>query len=106
MSSNADPIGAQIPQDMPARMTSVTGSDTATQTAYVVERTRFRRVLALGAARLRLFLLTRAASRPAAPTTAAGTVLGEHNQRMPTAIAVFGTLRFPRRSFVAPPSNA
>src|SRR5215213_4354167 len=47
MSSNADAIVAQIQQDMQALMTYVTGPETATQTAYTVELTLFRRVLAL-----------------------------------------------------------
>jgi hypothetical protein len=102
MSSNADAIVAQIQQDMQALMTYVTGPETATQTAYTVELTLFRRVLALGAALLRLFFLTRAASRPAAPTTAAGIVLDYHDQRMTTYLSVFGKLRFPRHYFSAP----
>ena len=102
MASNADSIVAQIQQDMQALMTYVTGPETATQTAYTVELTLFRRVLALGAALLRLFFLTRAASRPAAPTTAAGTVLDYHDQRMTSYFSVFGKLRFPRHYFSAP----
>jgi hypothetical protein len=102
MSSNADSIVAQIQQDMLSLMTYVTGPETATQTAYTVELTLFRRLLALGAALLRLFFLTRAASRPAAPTTADGTRLDYHDQRLTTYISVFGKLRFPRHYFVAP----
>jgi hypothetical protein len=102
MSSNADSIVAQIQRDMLSLMTYVTGPETATQTAYTVELTLFRRVLALGAALLRLFFLTRAASRPAAPTTADGTVLDYHDQRLTTYVSVFGKLRFPRHYFVAP----
>lgn len=102
MSSNADSIVAQIQQDMLSLMTYVTGPETATQTAYAVELTLFRRLLALGAALLRLFFLTRAASRPAAPTAADGTVLTYHDQRLTTYVSVFGKLRFPRHYFVAP----
>jgi hypothetical protein len=101
MPSNADPIVAQIQQDMQALMTYVTGPETASQTAYTVEVTLFRRLLALGAALLRLFFLTRAASRPPAPTAANGTVLTYHDQRATTYVSVFGTLRFPRHYFVA-----
>lgn len=102
MSSNADSIVAQIQQDRLSLMTYVTGPETATQTAYAVELTLFRRLLALGAALLRLFFLTRAASRPAAPTAADGTVLTYHDQRLTTYVSVFGKLRFPRHYFVAP----
>ena len=65
MSSNADSIVAQIQQDMLSLLTYATGPQTATQTAYTVELTLFRRLLALGAALLRLFFLARAASRRA-----------------------------------------
>ena len=102
MSSNADSIVAQIQQDMLSLITYVTGPETATQTAYTVELTLFRRLLALGAALLRLFFLTRVASRPAAPTAADGTVLDYHDQRATTYISVFGKLRFPRHYFIAP----
>ena len=101
MSSNADSIVTQIQQDMQALMTYVTGPETATQTAYTVELTLFRRLLALGAALLRLFFLTRAASRPAAPTAADGSLLDYHDQRPTTYVSVFGKLRFQRHYFVA-----
>jgi hypothetical protein len=101
MSSNADAIVAQIQQDMLSLMTYVTGPESATQTAYTVELTLFRRLLALGAALLRLFFLTRAAARPAAPTAADGTVLDYHDQRLTTYVSVFGKLRFPRHYFIA-----
>jgi hypothetical protein len=102
MSSNADAIVAQIQQDMQALMTYVTGPETANKTAYTVELTLFRRLLALGAALLRLFFLTRAASRPAAPTSPDGIVLDYHDQRLTTYVSIFGKLRFPRHYFVAP----
>src|SRR3712207_8039651 len=51
------------------------------------------RSLALGAALLRLFFLTRAASRPVAPTAADGTLLTYHDQRLTTYVSVFGKLR-------------
>jgi hypothetical protein len=102
MPSNADPIVAQIQQDMQALITYVTGPETATQTAYTVELTLFRRLLALGAALLRLFFLSRAALRPSAPITANRTLLTYHDQRMTTYVSVFGTLRFARHYFVTP----
>lgn len=101
MSSNADSIVAQIQQDMLALLTYVTGPQTATQTAYTVELTLFRRLLALGAALLRLFFLTRAASRPSAPTSPDGSVLSYHDQRLTSYYSVFGKLRFPRHYFIA-----
>jgi hypothetical protein len=59
MPSNADPIVTQIRADMQALLTYVTGPEAAAHTAYTVELTLFRRLLALGAALLRLFFLTR-----------------------------------------------
>jgi hypothetical protein len=101
MSSNADSIVAQIQQDMQALMTYVTGPETATQTAATVERTLFRRLLALGAALLRLFFLTRAAARPRLPAAADGSLLDYHDQRLTTYVSVFGKLHFPRHYFIA-----
>jgi hypothetical protein len=101
MSSNADSIVTQIQQDIQALMTYVTGPETATQTAATVELTLFRRLLALGAALLRLFFLTRAAARPSAPSAADGRVLAYHDQRMTTYVSVFGKLHFSRHYFIA-----
>jgi len=75
MSSNAEPIGAQIRHDMQALMDYVTGPDAASHTAYTVELTLFRRRLALGAQLLRLFFLTRVHERPAPPQAQDGTPL-------------------------------
>jgi hypothetical protein len=102
MPSNAEPIVAQIRHDMQALMDYVTGPDTATQTAYTVELTLFRRLLALGAQLLRLFFLTRVAARPSAPQAADGTPLGYYDQRLVTYFSVFGKFAFPRHSFRAP----
>src|SRR5882672_10335019 len=103
MPSNADPIVAQIQQDLQALMTYVTGPETATQTAYTVELTLFRRLLALGAALLRLFFVTRAAVRPSEPILAAdGTRLVYHDQRPTTYYSVFGKVRFWRHYYTAP----
>jgi hypothetical protein len=101
MSSNADSIVAQIQQDMLSLMTYVTGPESTNQTAYTVELTLFRRLLALGAALLRLFFLTRAASRPAAPQAADGTLLEYHDQRLTSYLSIFGKLRFARHYFIA-----
>ncbi len=101
MPSNATPIVQQVQQDLQALVAYLTGPDAQTQTAYTVELTRFRRLLALGATLLRLFVVTRAAERPPAPTAADGTVLGYHDQRLTTYYSVFGPLRFPRHYFTA-----
>jgi hypothetical protein len=60
-------------------------------------------LLALGAALLRLFLVTRAAVRPVGPVRSpAGTVLAYHDQRPTTYYSVFGKLVFCRHAFTAP----
>jgi hypothetical protein len=65
--------------------------------------TLFRWLLALGAALLRLFLIMRAAGRPAEPVIAPdGTRVTSHDQRPTTYYAVFGKGRFERHSFTAP----
>ena len=55
MTSNVDLSVQQIQQDFQALIAYVTGPDTRTATAYTVELTLFRRLLALGAALLRVF---------------------------------------------------
>jgi len=80
----------------------VTGPDARVQTVYTVELTRFRRLLAWGAALLRLFFMTRAAVRPAEPVpTPDGTRLTYHDQRPTTYDSVFGTVRFGRQACTA-----
>ncbi len=100
--SNAAHIVQQVQQDFQALLAYLTGPEAHTQTAYIVEVTLFRRLLALGATLLRLFFVTRAAERPTAPTAADGTVLVYHDQRLTTYFSVFGKLRFPRHYFTAP----
>src|SRR5215207_6167030 len=102
MPSNATPIVQQVQHDFQALIAYITGPAAQRQTAYTVEVTLFRRLLALGAALLRLFFLTRAAARPAAPTAADGSVLAYHDQRLTTYYSVFGKLQFPRHYFSAP----
>ena len=70
MPSNAAPIVQQVQQDFQALVAYITGPEAQTQTAYTVELTLFRRLLALGAALLRLFFVAQAADRPAAPPAA------------------------------------
>ena len=81
----------------------MTGPDARAQTAYTVELTLFRRLLALGAALLRLFCVTRAAVRPSEPILAAdGTRLVYHEQRPTTYDSVCGQVRFWRHYYTAP----
>jgi hypothetical protein len=68
-----------------------------------VERTLFRRRLALGAVLWRLCFVTRAAVRPAEPVTAPdGTRLTAPDQRPTTDYAVFGKVPFERQDLTAP----
>ena len=103
MTSNPEPIVEQVQHEFQNLLTYVTGPDARSQTAYTVELTLFRRLLALGAALLRLFFVTRAAVRPAEPVTAPdGTRLTYHDQRPTTYYSVFGKVRFWRHFFTAP----
>ena len=103
MTSNPEPIVQQVQHEFQNLLTYVTGPDARSQTAYSVELTVFRRLLALGAVLLRLFFVTRAAVRPAEPVTAPdGTHLPYHDQRPTTYYSVFGKVRFARPFFTAP----
>jgi hypothetical protein len=103
MTSNPEPMVQQLPGEFQHLLVYVTGSDARSQTAYTVELTLCRRLLALGKALLRLFLVTRAAMRPAEPVTAPdGTRLPSHAQRTTTDYAVFGKGRFERHYFTTP----
>ena len=103
MTSNPEPIVQQVQDEFQNLLTYVTGPDARSQTAYTVELTLFRRLLALGAVLLRLFLVTRAAVRPPEPvTTPEGTRLTDHDQRPTTYYSVFGNVRFARHDFTAP----
>ena len=100
MTSNPEPIVQQVPHDFQNLLAYVTGPNARSQTAYTVELTLCRRLLALGEALLRLFLVTRAAVRPAEPVTAPdGTRLTYHDQRPTTDDSVFGKVRFGRHFF-------
>jgi hypothetical protein len=78
------------------------GPDARAQTASTVELTLVRRLLALGAVLWRLFVVTRAAVRPAEPgTAAAGTRLTSHDQRPTTDDAVFGQVCLARHDCTA-----
>jgi hypothetical protein len=103
MASNSDEIVQQVQDDFQNLLAYVTGPDARAQTVYTVELTLFRRLLALGAALLRLFFITRAAVRPEEPvTTPDGTRLTYHDQRPTTYYSVFGKVRFWRHTFTAP----
>jgi hypothetical protein len=103
MTSNPEPIVQQVQGEFQNLLVYVTGPEARLQTAYIVELTLFRRLLALGAALLRLFLVTRAAGRLAEPVTAPdGTRLTYHDQRPTTYDSVFGKVRFERHFFTAP----
>lgn len=103
LTSNPEPIVPPVQHEFQSRLADITGPDTRSATAYQVELTRFRRLLALGAVLLRLFCGTRAAVRPAEPVTAPdGTRLPPHDQRPTTDSSVFGKVRFARHFFTAP----
>ncbi len=102
MPSNATPIVQQIQSDFHALIAYVTGPEAQTQSAYTVELTLFRRLLALGAALLRLFFVAQAAERPSAPTAADGTVWSYYDQRAISYYSIFGKLRVARHYFTAP----
>jgi hypothetical protein len=97
MSSNPDQIVAQMQQDFHNLIAYV--RDDQTRTACEVERTLFRRLLALGLQLLRLFFLSRAARRPATPITSTGTPIPYHSRRSIDYFSVFGKLSFARHYF-------
>jgi len=97
MTSNVDLSVQQIQQDFQALIAYVTGPETRTATADTVELTLFRRLLAVGAALLRVFFQTRAAERPSGPIRApGGTELAYHDCRPCPYYSVFGKGRFTR----------
>jgi hypothetical protein len=99
----AAPIIAQVRQEFEALLAYVTGPETRASTADAVERALFRRLLALGAALLRLFFLARAAARPAGPVVGPdGAPLRYHDRRPVSYYSVFGKLVFARHAFAAP----
>lgn len=103
MTSNSAEMVQQGQPDCQHLLGYMRGPDARAQTASTVALTRFRRLLALGAARLRRCCVTRAAVRPAEPFSAPdGTRLTSHDQRPTTHDAVFGKRRFWRHAFTAP----
>jgi hypothetical protein len=103
MPSTSEPIVQQLRLDFETLLTYVTGPQAGAQTAYTVEVTLFRQLLALGASLLRLFFLSRAAERPPAPVSAPGAPqLTYHDCRPITYYSVFGKVCFARHYFAAP----
>jgi hypothetical protein len=103
MTSNPEPIVQQLQHEFQNLLAYVAGPEARSQTAYTVELTLFRRLLALGAALLRLFCVTRATVRPAEPVTAPdGARMTYHDQRPTTYYSVFGKVCFARHYFTAP----
>jgi hypothetical protein len=102
MTSNPEPIVQQVQGEFQNLLAYVTGPEARLQTAYTIELTLFRRLLALGAVLLRLFFVTRAAGRPVEPVLAPdGTRLTAHDQRPTTYYSVFGKVCFERPYFTA-----
>ncbi len=102
MSFNSDRIVQQIHHDFKYLVDYVTGEASQSRTAYEVELTLFRRLLALGAQLLRLFFVQRATVRPSEPIASDGTRLKYQEKRQTTYFSVFGKVRFRRHYFHAP----
>jgi hypothetical protein len=78
----------------------VTGEESQSRTAYEVELTLFRRLLALGLQLLRLFFIQRASVRPSEPVYGPdGARLKYHDMRQTTYFSVFGKVQFQRHYF-------
>lgn len=102
MTSNPESMVQQLHHEFQNLLAYVRGPEARSQTASSVELPRFRRRLAVGAALLRRFFVTRAAVRPAEPGTAPdGTRLTAHDQRPPPSFAVVGHVRFWRHACTA-----
>ena len=103
MSSNSAQIVHQLRYEFQELLEYVTGDQAHSRTAYEVELSLFRRLLALGAKLLYLFFVHRAATRPEGPFYAPdGTALAYHDLRPTTYFSVFGKIRFRRHYFHAP----
>jgi len=103
MSSNSVQIVHQVHREFHELVEYVTGEQSQSRTAYEVELTLFRRLLALGAQLLRLFFIQRASVRPSGPVyTPDGVRMRYHDQRATSYFSVFGKVRFRRHYFHAP----
>ena len=99
MSSNSAQIIQQIHHDFKNLVEYVTDEASRSRTAYEVELTLFRRLLALGVQLLRLFFVQRADVRPSEPIALDGTRLTYQEKRPTTYFSVFGKVRFRRHYF-------
>lgn len=100
MSSNTDQIVHQLCYEFQQLIEYVMDERSSSCTAYEVELTLFRRLLALGAELLRLFFIHRAAVRPRGSICAPdGTELEYHDRRPTTYFSVFGKVCFRRHYF-------
>lgn len=87
MSSNSVQIIHQLHRHFQELVEYVTGKESRSRTAYEVELTLFRGLLALGAQLLHLFFVQRATVRPSEPVYAAdGTRLKYHDLRQTTSV--------------------
>ena len=103
MSSNSVQIVHQLCRDFQQLVEYVTNAESKSRTAYEVELTLFRRLLALGAQLLRLFFVQRASVRPREPVYASdGTQLKYQGLHRTTYFSVFGKVQFRRHYFYAP----
>jgi hypothetical protein len=103
MSSNSTPIIHQIHRDFQELVEYVTSAESQSRTAYEVEFSLFRKLLALGLQLLRLFFVQRASVRPSEPVYAPdGTRFKYHDQRPTTYFSIFGKVQFRRHYFHTP----
>jgi hypothetical protein len=103
MSSNSTLIIHQLHHDFQELIEYVTGKGSWSRTAYKVEFTLFRKLLALGAQLLRLFFVHRASVRPDEPVcTPDGMKLEYTDMRRTTYFSVFGKIQFRRHYFHVP----
>ena len=100
---NSAAIVPHVAPEFQHRRADVPGPEAQGQTASTVERPWGRRLLALGAARWRLWCVTRAAVRPAEPVSAPeGTLWREHDPRPTRDDSVLGNVLVVRHDFTAP----
>jgi hypothetical protein len=100
MSSNPVQIVHQLHRDFQELVEYVTNAESQSRTAYEVELTLFRFLLALGAKLLYLFFVQRASTRPQEPVYAPnGTRLSYQGLRPTTYFSVFGKVRFRRHYY-------
>jgi hypothetical protein len=102
MSSNSGQIVHQLQQDFQEMVEYVSNAESQTRTAYEVELSLFRSLMALGAKLLYLFFVQRASIRPQEPVYAPkGSQLIYQGQRRTTYYSVFGKIRFQRHYYHA-----